>query len=135
MYNFTPLVFLCFVWLLLALGLFILGSFQWEHISILVQGTGYPHLCIYFLCLLLLWLCSIDLNIFLHLIKKKMVTLFANTFRAPYYEHLMGSSAQHFYDAVWIAKRIEQGIQSGRIAKPVEKGGFVGKKKETEVIN
>jgi hypothetical protein len=24
--------------------------------------------------------------------------MFANTFRAPYYEHLMGSSSQHFYD-------------------------------------
>jgi hypothetical protein len=64
-----------------------------------------------------------------------MVTLFANTFRAPYYEHLMGSSAQHFYDAVRIAKRIEQGIRSGRVVEPIEKKGFVGKKKEIEVNN
>ena len=64
-----------------------------------------------------------------------MVTLFANTFRAPYYEHLMGSSAQHFYDAVRIAEMIEQGIRSGRIAEPIEKRGFVGKKKEIEVNN
>ena len=56
-----------------------------------------------------------------------MVNLFANTFRAPYYEHLMGSSAQHFFDAVRIAERIEQGIRSGRIMEPVEKRGFVGK--------
>jgi hypothetical protein len=69
------------------------------------------------------------------LIETEMVTLFANTFRAPYYEHLMGSSAQHFYDAVRIAERIEQGIRSGRIAKPIEKRGFVGKKKEIEVNN
>ncbi|RYZ85331.1 MAG: hypothetical protein EOO68_30390 [Moraxellaceae bacterium] len=38
------------------------------------------------------------------LIETEMVTLFANTFKAPYYEHLMGSSAQHFYDAVTIAE-------------------------------
>ena len=64
-----------------------------------------------------------------------MVTLFANTFRAPYYEHLMGSSAQHFYDVVRIAERIEQGIRSGRIAKLLEKRGFIGKRKEIEVNN
>jgi hypothetical protein len=63
------------------------------------------------------------------LIETEMVTLFANTFRAPYYEHLIGSSAQHFYDVVRIAERIEQGIQSGRIAKPVDKRGFIGEKK------
>eukprot|EP00258_Populus_trichocarpa_P037241 XP_024453260.1 uncharacterized protein LOC112326933 [Populus trichocarpa] len=69
------------------------------------------------------------------LIETEMVTLFANTFRAPYYEHLMGSSAQHFYDVVRIAERIEQGIRSGRIAEPIEKRGFIGKKKENEVHN
>ena len=67
------------------------------------------------------------------LIETEMVTLFANTFRAPYYEHLMGSSAQHFYDAVRIAERIEQGIRSGRIMELVEKRGFIGKKREVEV--
>ncbi|XP_073260719.1 uncharacterized protein [Populus alba] len=67
------------------------------------------------------------------LIETEMVTLFANTFRAPYYEHLMGSSAQHFYDVVRIAKRIEQGIRSGRIAEPLEKKGFIGRKKEIEI--
>jgi len=69
------------------------------------------------------------------LIETEMVTLFANTFRAPYYEHLMGSSAQHFYDVVRIAERIEQGIRSGRITEPIEKRGFIGKKKENEVNN
>jgi hypothetical protein len=68
------------------------------------------------------------------LIEMEMVTLFANTFRAPYYEHLMGSSTQHFYDAVRIVERIEQGIRSGRIAEPIEKKGFVGMK-EIEVNN
>ncbi|XP_073261622.1 uncharacterized protein [Populus alba] len=67
------------------------------------------------------------------LIETEMVTLFANTFRAPYYEHLMGSSAQHFYDVVRIAERIEQGIRSGRIAEPLEKRGFIGRKKEIEI--
>jgi hypothetical protein len=43
----------------------------------------------------------------------------------------MGSSAQHLYDAV----QIEQGIRSGRIVEPIEKRGFVGKKKEIEVNN
>ena len=41
--------FLSSVWLLLALGLFILCSFQWEHVPILVQGTSYPHHYIYIL--------------------------------------------------------------------------------------
>ncbi|XP_073267151.1 uncharacterized protein [Populus alba] len=53
--------------------------------------------------------------------------------RAPYYKHLMGSSAQHFYDVVRIAERIEQGIRSGRIVEPIEKKGFFGKKKEIEI--
>ena len=69
------------------------------------------------------------------LIESEMVNLFANTFRAPYYEHLMGSSAQHFFDAVRIAERIEQGIRSGRIMEPAEKRGFIGKRKEVEVNN
>jgi hypothetical protein len=40
------------------------------------------------------------------LIETEMVTLFTNTFKAPYYEHLMGSSSQHLYDDVRIAERI-----------------------------
>jgi len=55
------------------------------------------------------------------LIETEMVTLFVNTIKAPYYEHLIGSSSQHFYDAVRIAKRIEQGIKAGCIAEPLEK--------------
>jgi hypothetical protein len=64
-----------------------------------------------------------------------MVTLFANTFKAPYYEHLMGSSSQHFYEAVRIAERIEQGIKAGRIAEPLETKGFIGRKMEGHVNN
>ena len=61
-----------------------------------------------------------------------MVTLFANTLRAPYYEHVMGSSAQQFTDAVAVAERIEQGIRSGRISALVEKKGFKGKRRDFE---
>jgi hypothetical protein len=67
------------------------------------------------------------------LVETEMVTLFANTFKAPYYEHLMGSSSQHFYDAVRIAERIEQGIKAGRIAEPLEKKGFIGRKREGDI--
>jgi hypothetical protein len=69
------------------------------------------------------------------LIKTEMVTLFANTFKALYYEHLMGSSSQHFYDAVRITKRIEQGIKVGRIPKPLEKKGYSGRRREGDVNN
>ena len=68
------------------------------------------------------------------LIETKMVMLFGNTFNSSYYKHLMGSSTQHFYDVVRIAKRIEQGIKSRRITEritePMEKKTFVGKKRE-----
>jgi hypothetical protein len=37
------------------------------------------------------------------LLEKEMVTLFANTFKSPYYEYLMVSSAQHFYDVMVIS--------------------------------
>jgi hypothetical protein len=63
------------------------------------------------------------------LIETEIVTLFANTFKAPYYEHLMGNSSQYFYDAVRITERIEQGIKVGRIPEPLEKKGYSGKKK------
>jgi hypothetical protein len=58
------------------------------------------------------------------LLDKDMVTLFANTLKAPYYEHVMGSSAQQFTDAVVVCERIEQGVKSGRISAPTEKRGF-----------
>jgi len=58
------------------------------------------------------------------LLDKEMVTLFADTLKAPYYEHVMGSSAQQFTDAVVVCERIEQGVKSGRISAPIEKRGF-----------
>ena len=69
------------------------------------------------------------------LIETEMVTLFANTFKAPYYEHLMGSSSQHFYDVVCIAERIEQEIKAGRITEPSQTKGFIGRKMESHVNN
>jgi hypothetical protein len=68
------------------------------------------------------------------LLDKEMVTLFANTLKDPYYEHVMGSSAQQFTDAVVVAERIEQGVNSGRISAPVEKKGFEGKRKEVDHV-
>jgi hypothetical protein len=38
------------------------------------------------------------------LLDKEMVTLFADTLKAPYYEHVMGSSAQQFTDAVVVCE-------------------------------
>ncbi|XP_061946422.1 uncharacterized protein LOC133670035 [Populus nigra] len=58
------------------------------------------------------------------LLDKEMATLFANTLKAPYYEHVMGSSAQQFTDVVVVCERIEQGVKSGRISAPTEKRGF-----------
>jgi len=55
------------------------------------------------------------------LLDKEMVSLFANTLKAPYYEHVMGSSAQQFTDAVVVCECIEQGVKSGRISAPTEK--------------
>lgn len=69
------------------------------------------------------------------LLEKEMVTLFSITFKSPYFEHLVGSSAQHFYDAVTIAERIEQTIRMRRMLEPTEKKGFTGKKKDSEVNN
>jgi hypothetical protein len=68
------------------------------------------------------------------LLDKEMVTLFANTLKDPYYEHVIGSSAQQFTDAVAVAERIEQGVKSGRISASVEKRGFEDKKKEVDYV-
>jgi hypothetical protein len=66
------------------------------------------------------------------LLEKEMINLFVNTFKAPYFEYLVGSSAQHFTDLVVIAERIEQAIGLGKIVDPTEKNGFTKKGKDTE---
>jgi len=55
------------------------------------------------------------------MLEKKMISLFSNTFKAPYFEYLVKSSAQHFTDLVVTAERIEQDIGLGKIADPTEK--------------
>jgi hypothetical protein len=63
------------------------------------------------------------------LLEKEMINLFVNTFKAPYFEYLMGSSAQHFSDFVTIAERIEQAIRLGRIVDSIEEKRFTGERK------
>jgi hypothetical protein len=64
-----------------------------------------------------------------------MMMLFANTFKSSYYKHLIGSSAQHFYDVMRIVERRKQKIQFSRIVELVEKIGFARKKIEYDVNN
>jgi hypothetical protein len=66
------------------------------------------------------------------LLDKEMVTLFSDTLKAPYYEHVMGSSAKQFTNVVVVCERIKLGIKSGRISAPTEKKGF--KRKEVNHI-
>jgi hypothetical protein len=51
--------------------------------------------------------CEIATQVNLFLLEKKMINLFFNTFKAPYFKYLVRSSAQHFTDLVVIAERIE----------------------------
>jgi hypothetical protein len=66
------------------------------------------------------------------MLEREMISLFSNTFKAPYFEYLVKSSAQHFTDLVVIAERIEQAIGLGKIANPIEKNDFNEKGKDTE---
>jgi hypothetical protein len=66
------------------------------------------------------------------MLEKEMINLFSNTFKAPYFEYLVKSSAQHFTDLVVIVERIEQVIRLGKIANPTEKNGFTEKGKNIE---
>jgi len=58
------------------------------------------------------------------MLEKEMISLFSNTFKSPYFEYLVRSSAQHFTDLVVIAERIEQAIELGKIVNLTEKNGF-----------
>jgi len=53
-----------------------------------------------------------------------MINLFVKTFKAPYFEYLVGSSAQIFSYLVAIIERIEQVIRLGRIANSTEEKSF-----------
>jgi hypothetical protein len=69
------------------------------------------------------------------LLEKEMINLFVNTFKAPYFEYLVGSSTQYFSDLVAIAERIEQAILLRRIVHSTEEKCFTGERKENEVHN
>jgi hypothetical protein len=58
------------------------------------------------------------------LLENKMIKLLVNTFKAPHFEYLFGSSAQYFSDLVAIAERIEQAIHLGRVVDSTEKKTF-----------
>jgi hypothetical protein len=58
------------------------------------------------------------------MLEKEMINLFSNSFKAPYFEYLVRSSAQHFTDLVVIGGRIEQAIGLGKIANLTEKNDF-----------
>jgi hypothetical protein len=66
------------------------------------------------------------------MLEKEMISLFSNTFKAPYFEYLVRSSTQHFTDLVVITERIEQAIGLGKIADPTEKNSFTEKGKDIE---
>jgi len=58
------------------------------------------------------------------MLEKEMISLFSNTFKALYFEYLVGSSAKHFTDLVVIVERIEQAIGLGKMVDPIEKERF-----------
>jgi NADH:ubiquinone oxidoreductase subunit B-like Fe-S oxidoreductase len=62
------------------------------------------------------------------MLEKEMISLFSNTFKAPYFEYLVRSSAQHFTDLVVIAERIEQAIGISKIVDSIEKNSFSWKR-------
>ena len=61
--------------------------------------------------------------------------MFANTFKAPYFEYLVESFAQYFSNLVIIAEKIEQAIRLGKIVDLTEEKYFTRKRKETKVHN
>jgi len=69
------------------------------------------------------------------LLEKEMINLFANTFKAPYFEYLVGNFEQYFSDLVTIAKMIEQAIQLEKIFYSTEEKRFTRKRKETDFHN
>jgi len=58
------------------------------------------------------------------LLEKEMINLFVNTFKAPYFEYLVESFAQYFYDLVTIVEMTKQVIRLGRVADSTEKKTF-----------
>lgn len=55
------------------------------------------------------------------LLYQKMVTLFANTFKAIYCDHMMSNLTHQFTNVVTMAKCIEQGIRMIKFLCPLRK--------------
>jgi hypothetical protein len=67
-----------------------------------------------------------------------MINFFSNTFKAPYFEYLVRSSAHYFSNLVVIVvivERFEQVIRLGKIVYLTEEKSFTRKRKETEFHN
>jgi hypothetical protein len=58
------------------------------------------------------------------LLEIEMINLFVNTFKTSYFEYLVGSSTQNFFDLVVVAERIEQAIRLGKIVDSIEEKSF-----------
>jgi len=58
------------------------------------------------------------------LLEIEMINLFVNTFKTSYFEYLIGSSTQNFFDLVVVAERIEQAIRLGKIVDSTDEKSF-----------
>ena len=67
---------------------------------------------------------EVDAQVNPPMLEKEIISLFSNSFKAPYFEYLVKSFAQYFTDLVVIAERIEQAIGLDKIANPTKKNGF-----------
>nr|KYP42497.1 hypothetical protein KK1_036080 [Cajanus cajan] len=47
-----------------------------------------------------------------------MVSLFINSLTGPYYNKMIGNTTTLFSDIITIGERVEQGLKSGKLAKP-----------------
>jgi len=79
--------------------------------------------------------CETAAQVYPFLLEKEMISLFVNTFKAPYFEYLVGISTQHVSDLVAVAERIEQAIRLGKIVDSTEEKSFTWERKEIEVHN
>ena len=49
---------------------------------------------------------------------KETVSLFINSLTGPYYDKMIGNTTTLFSDIITIGERVEQGLKSGKLAKP-----------------
>ena len=72
---------------------------------------------------------GVDSQISLPLSDKEMIFLFVNTFKPPYYQHLISNASTNM---VIVAEKVEHGIRAGKIEVP-ENSQKRGKKKDSDV--